>query len=535
MTNRAKVGFALAVLFAINTMNFFDRQILGAVGEMVRTDWGLNDTALGALGTAFTLLYAAVGLPLGRLTDKAQRTRILSVGVFVWTLLTAASGLAANYWQLFVMRLGVGVGEATCAPASTSLIGDLFPASWRAKALSIFMLGLPLGIALSYAVSGTVAQSWGWRSAFYVAGIPGLICVVAALFIHEPKRGATEIHNIGASRREGPKNGWMYLMGVWAITGIVYAAVLGIDMSSLRGQVAVPTWVALGALCVAFRRPISKWAEPFLVVLSIPTMWWLILSGALHNFNMYAIGSFLSPFLIRYHILPFLIRLIPVEEQTKQALEEATRQATMQAGFVSMFVNGLAGVPGLILGGIIGDAIMRRRANGRLLVGATAILLSAPLHYFGLRQPAGSMIAFAVLMGLGVAAMYVYYSTVYSTIQDVIEPSLRGTGMALYFFAMYVLGASFGPVGTGLASDYFTKQAAIADGVTEFTRQTLEPYRADGLHSAMFLIPVLGGLLMLVLFAGSRTVTKDMDKLHHWMRRSTAQPAAAVAQVESRD
>ena len=115
MTDRQRAAFAITVLFAINAMNFFDRQILGAVGEPIRKEWGLSDGAMGALGTAFTLLYAAVGIPLGRLTDRTTRTRILSAGVFVWSLLTVASGMARNYWQLFAMRLGVGVGEASCA------------------------------------------------------------------------------------------------------------------------------------------------------------------------------------------------------------------------------------------------------------------------------------------------------------------------------------------------------------------------------------------------------------------------------------
>lgn len=516
MTNKGRTAFALSVLFAINTMNFFDRQILGAVGEMVRKDWSLSDTALGTLGTAFTLLYAVVGLPLGRLTDKTVRTRILAAGVFLWTLTTVASGLARNYWQLFAVRLGVGVGEASCAPASSSLIGDLFPASRRAKALSVFMLGLPIGIALSYAVSGTVAHQFGWRSAFFVAGIPGLICVAAALFVHEPKRGASELHAIGGQRRQGPRNGSRWLFGGLLLIAISYLVFWGRMTTWIPPVYFVVGWVSIAFLCFAFRRSIDSWMEPFLLVLSIPTMWWLILSGALHNFNMYAIGSFLSPFLIRYHL-------------TGIEIGDATRQA----GFISMWVNGLAGIPGLVLGGIIGDAIVRRRANGRLLVGAVAILLSAPLHYLGLLQPAGNSIGFAVLMGLGVAAMYAYYSTVYSTIQDVIEPALRGSGMALYFFAMYVLGASLGPVGTGLASDYFTKQAATAAGVTEFTRQALEPFRAEGLHSAMFIIPALGALLMLVLFAGARTVTKDVDKLHRWMEESTAKTPAAQATAEA--
>ena len=113
--------------------------------------------------------------------------------------------------------------------------------------------------------------------------------------------------------------------------------------------------------------------------------------------------------------------------------------------------------------------------------------------------------------------MYVYYSTVYSTIQDVIEPSLRGTAMALYFFAMYVFGASFGPVLTGFLSDQFTQGAARRAGITTFTKETLEPFSAAGLHAAMYLIPALGAVLAAVLLASSFTVRKDMDKLQRWM------------------
>lgn len=114
--------------------------------------------------------------------------------------------------------------------------------------------------------------------------------------------------------------------------------------------------------------------------------------------------------------------------------------------------------------------------------------------------------------------MNVYYATVYPAIQDVIEPSWRGTAMPTYFFTMYVLGAALGPLGTGLARDSFTTRAAAAHGVIEITQKTLEPYRAQGLHSAMYIIPVLGCLLTLVLFAGSRTVSKDMERLRNWMR-----------------
>lgn len=453
MTDRARTIYALSVMFAINTINFFDRQVLGAVAEPIRKEWGLSDSAMGLLGTAFTLVYAAVGLPLGRLTDKAVRKRILAGGVFVWSVLTAASGLASNYWQLFVLRLGVGVGEATCAPAATSLIGDFYPSNKRSKALSVFMLGLPVGIALSYAVSGSVAQAYGWRAAFYVAGIPGLLCTLAVLFMSEPKRGAQETHDVGARKREG---------------------------------------------------------SPYRLVLSIPTMWWIIASGALQTFNMYAIGQFLTPFLMRYH-----------------------GQNIRAAGFTTMVVFGLSGIPGLLLGGVVGDAVTRRRDNGRLALAALSLLFSVPLIFFALNRPAGDTLIFSLLMGAGVAVMNVYYATVYPAIQDVIEPSLRGTAMSIYFFAMYVLGAALGPLGTGLASDYFTMRAANASGVVEITQKTLEPFRAEGLHLAMYIIPVLGFLLALVLLFGSRTVTKDMERLRSWMRESTPSPDSAMGGTAS--
>src|SRR5262249_27376368 len=167
--------------------------------------------------------------------------------------------------------------------------------------------------------------------------------------------------------------------------------------------------------------------------------------------------------------------------------------------------------------------------NGRLLVGTIAIAISVPMVFLALGRPAHDTASFMVFMGCGIGTMYVYYATVYSAIQDVIEPSLRGTAMALYFFAMYVLGASLGPVATGFASDHYTRQAAIAAGVTDLSQQALEPFKAAGLHSALYIVPILGALLALVLLAGSRTVTRDMDKLHEWMAKAAAKPVEEAA------
>ena len=318
-----------------------------------------------------------------------------------------------------------------------SLIGDLYRTHQRARATAVFMLGLPIGSGLSFLVGGYVAQRWGWRAALFLAAAPGLLCALAALFMHEPERGKVERHDIGARRRPG---------------------------------------------------------SPYKLLLSIPTLWWIIVSGALHNFNMYALAAFLASFLVRYHGV-----------------------SLAQAGLIAMCVYGLSGTFGVFAGGVAADALYKKRSDGRLLVGTVAICVSAPLMYLSLRQPAGDVTRFAVLMGAGVGIMYAYYSTVYPTIHDIVEPSLRGTAMALYFGAMYLAGASLGPLGTGMISDYFTARAASAAGVaTTRSVAALEPFRAIGLHSAMYAIPTLATVLALALLAASRTVRKDIEALHDW-------------------
>ena len=427
-----QAAFALLVLFCINTINFYDRQILAAVVEPIRKEWGLNDAELGLLGTAFTLLYAAAGLPLGRLSDLWARTRLLGIGVAFWSVLTSASGFAWNYSALFMTRLGAGVGEATCAPASNSLIGDLYPPTQRARALSIFMLGLPIGLFLSYWLSGWIAQAHGWRAAFFFPCVPGLVLAALSLKITEPQRGAADSGAKAGARRPGS-----------------------------------PYWLVLGT----------------------PTMLWIIVSGALHNFNMYAINAFMTAFLSRYHHL---------------ALKQAT--------FTSAVVLGAVGVIGLLGGGWASDRLGKARADGRLLVSALALLLATPCIYFALEQPPGAIPGFIILMGAGSMLGFIYYAGVYAAIQDVIEPALRGTAMAIYFFAMYVLGASFGPLITGMLSDRLARRAMAKAGATVMS----EPFRAAGLHHAMYLIPLLCLLLAFVLFAASRAMPADMERLRRW-------------------
>src|ERR1700723_219648 len=198
--------FAMFVLFALNLVIFFDRQLLGSLGEPIRKEFLLSDTALGFLGSVFIWMYAIVGLPMGHLSDKWYRTKLLAIGTAVWSLLTAATGMAQNYAQIFIARLGVGLGEAACAPAGQSLIGDLFPPAKRAFAMGIFMLGLPAGIFLAYLSAGYIYAHLGWRAAFYIACIPGIVLALGALTIREPKRGALDTGRVVTTAADGGKS-----------------------------------------------------------------------------------------------------------------------------------------------------------------------------------------------------------------------------------------------------------------------------------------------------------------------------------------
>ncbi|MCX6593195.1 MAG: MFS transporter [Acidobacteria bacterium] len=430
MQNPRSTYAAVLVLFAVNVLNFYDRNIAGALVEPMRKEFGLTDTQVGLLGSAFIWIYAIVGVPFGRIADRWSRKKLLVAGVLIWTSLTAFAGLASSYMMLLMSRLGVGVGEAVCAPTGTSWLGDLFPPDKRARVLAIFMLGVPIGGALSYFISGPAAQAWGWRTAMVIASLPALVLVPALLTLKEPQRGASE-------------------------------------------NQPVPEAVAPAA------------ENPVMAVLSIPTLWWIIASGVFLNFNMYAIGTFMPALLSRVHKLSLA--------------------TSGTATGVTYIVGGLCGS---LIAGYFGDRIIRTRANGRLVIAAALSIVGAPLAYFGVVQPAGNVALTLVCLTAAYATMNTYYGLVYSSIQDIVAPTQRGLTMALYFMAMYLCGASFGPLLTGSISDRMARQAMAEAGAAQMT----EAFKAIGLQQAMVIIPVLAVALALVLWLASRTFVKDVAK-----------------------
>jgi len=423
MDKSAGYRTSLAILVAVNILNFYDRHVIGALTEPIRKEFNLSDAQIGLIGSAFIWLYALVGLPLGKVADSSSRRKLLAAGMLVWSALTGLAAIAVNYAMLLVSRLGFAVGEAVVAPAATSWIGDLFPAAERSHALALFMLGVPVGGALSYFFSGPMAQAYGWRAAMVLAAAPAVVLIPLLLRLKEPLRGAAEAH-----REAGAKGS----MGT---------------------------------------------------ILRIPTMWWIILSGALLNFNMYAIATFLPAFLSRIHGL-----------------------SLARSGIATGIVFATGGAFGGLLAARLGDRVIHTHNNGRLLCAAGMSVVGAPFAYLGVS--AGSVYAAIPLIALAYGSLNSYYGLVYSAIQDIVAPALRGRAMAIYFMAMYLCGASFGPLFTGRLSDLMARRAADAAGAARIT----EAFKAVGLQQAMLVIPVLSILLAIVLYCGSRTIGADMRK-----------------------
>jgi MFS family permease len=423
----------LFLLFLANLFNFFDRSIPAIIIEPIRLEWSLSDFQLGLIGTAFTIVYAVAGVPLGRMADTGSRRKIMGWGLTVWSGLTAVNGLAWNFWSFLLVRMGVGIGEASYAPAANSLIGDLFPAHKRARAMGIFMLGLPLGLLLAFFTIGAMVKAFdSWRAPFFIAAVPGLILALFMFFIKEPKRGGAE-----------------------------------------AVQVAVEP----------VRQPLRK-------VLAIRTFWWLVIAGLTFNFATYACNSFMVPMLQRYFLLPL-------------------EQAAVATGVIV----GVTGLFGLTLGGWLADRIHQKSESGRLLFAALSMLVAAGCTGYALFSGHIGIGLFVALFSIGWLFSYNFYTCVYTAIQDVVEPRLRATAMALFFAGLYLLGGGLGPIAVGLLSDYFANAAMLAAGATQMS----ETFKAVGLHDAMYLIPVALFLTMLTLVQASRCFTRDAARMRAGM------------------
>ena len=185
--------YVLAIIFVTAVFNFIDRQILSILQEPIKNEFDLDDSQVGSLSLVFTVFYVGLAIPLARLADTTVRRNMLAICLSVWSLMTALCGMAQSFWHLAVARAGVGAGEAGGAPICHSMIADYFPPENRATALSVYAMGVPVGIMLGLVIGGVVAENFGWRMAFLVVGLPGLLLALVIYFtVREPPRGLSE-------------------------------------------------------------------------------------------------------------------------------------------------------------------------------------------------------------------------------------------------------------------------------------------------------------------------------------------------------
>ncbi|TKD52931.1 MFS transporter [Sphingomonas baiyangensis] len=203
----------LAMLLIVYTFNFLDRQILGILVQPIKADLGLTDTQLGALGgIAFAMLYSTLAVPLAIVADRTSRSWVITISLAIWSGFTALCGVATSFWQLFAFRLGVGVGEAGGVAPSYAMIADYFPPERRARALAIYSLGIPIGLAGGSILGGFIAATVDWRTAFIVVGVAGVaIAPVFRLIVREPPRGMSDAIDVTAAA-ERPAAGTVFRM-----------------------------------------------------------------------------------------------------------------------------------------------------------------------------------------------------------------------------------------------------------------------------------------------------------------------------------
>lgn len=187
-------AWVLAVLTLVYTFNHVDRQILITVIEPIKAEFGFSDGQIGWLtGLAFAALYATLGIPVAMWADRGNRRNIIALALTIWSGMTALSGFAQNFWHLFLARMGVGIGESGGTPPATSMIADLYPPQQRAFALGVYTCGIGFGIMIGYILGAYVYAHFGWRAAFFAAGIPGLILALLVRFtVKEPVRGFSD-------------------------------------------------------------------------------------------------------------------------------------------------------------------------------------------------------------------------------------------------------------------------------------------------------------------------------------------------------
>ena len=465
--------YVLIVLMLVYVLNFIDRQILTILAEDIKTDLDLSDGDLGFLaGTAFAVFYAIFGIPMGRLADRWQRTKMISLGLGFWSLMTALSGTAKGFGSLAIFRFGVGVGEASATPAAYSILYDYFSPKIRTTVLAVYNSGLYIGMGLGLFLGGSILDSWnnawpdpdlaplglnGWQATFMAVGLPGLLVALWVFTLKEPLRGQSD--GLSSSRNLEPVNPLRYfliellpmipLVNLWVlkragagskvllanIIGGCAIVVLAACLTSLTGDAL--QW---GALCIGCYCAFS-WVQSlschdpvcFSLLFRCKTLVYLYIGVGLVVFTGTAWGFWSIPYLQRYYGV-----------------------SPSELGTVIGLSISIAGLIGVLVGGVLADKLRQHTQRGKLyvaLIANTASLLSLLLILTTDHLYTAYVFSFIYFFTGPMA-----HAPLTSTITDLTIPRARGLAVSLYIMITILLGAALGPYCVGLLSDVMAEQ-----------------------------------------------------------------------------
>jgi len=461
--------YVLSVLVVVYILNFIDRQILSILAVDIKADLGLTDADMGFLGgAAFAVFYALFGIPLGRLADNWSRVKLLSIGLALWSTMTALSGFARDQITLTFARMGVGVGEATASPTAYSLISDYFPKKQRATALAIYSSGLYIGGGVSLFIGALIVKAWndaypgggplglvGWQAAFLAVGIPGLLVALWVATLREPVRGAMD--GVASPSSPAPFRQFAQdlstivppftLIGAWQrgpaalAINIGFAAAIAAFawwMIELTGN--LPQWSAVGLGYYA----VFSWActlrardsATFRLIWGTPAFICTTLGYGMVSLAAYALAFWSAPYAEIVLGLP------------KQELAFWLGANGAISGFV-----------GVILGGRLADALRAKNPAGRILMIIFGVV--APIIPIWIGYTTDNSTLFYVMNFLAGMFGATALGAAAATTQDLVLPRMRGTATAAFFLGTTLVGLSFGPYMVGQISDL---AGTIVDG-----------------------------------------------------------------------
>lgn len=407
-------GWGLGILSFINLFNYLDRYLLSALVERLKhSELALNDAQLGALMSAFLAVYTLTAPVFGALGDRRSRPKLIAFGVAVWSLATALSGLAGSYVALLAARASVGIGEAAYGTIAPSLLSDYYPADRRGRAMAIFFCAIPVGSALGYMVGGAVGAHYGWRAAFFVAGIPGLALAFLCLRMHDPTRGLQDDAIPRSTVTGGP-----------------------VPASRAAGEPTADK-PAPGTPGPSARRGISaETRATYVQLLKNRPYLFTVLGYAAYTFAMGGLAYWMPAFLER-------VRGISPEKSTLQFGE-----IVVVTGFLGTFI-----------GGWLGDYCAKYSQRGYLIVTAASTLLAAPFVWLALTT--ASSTGYLVFMVIAQLLMFLSTGPVNASIVNLVVPTQRASAVALEIFAIHALGDAVSPYLIGAVSDASSLAAAV--------------------------------------------------------------------------